>query len=152
MLEYGKRIKELREKENVSQRQVAEFMGIKRSSYDHFEQQYDLIPIKRLNQVANFFNVSIDYLFGLTNKKNYINCRKEIDLDVSAKRLKIFRKENKITQIKLAEVVGTSPAVIVHHENKRAILATPNLYTVCSKYKISADYLLGRIDEPVYWC
>ena len=57
-LEYGKRIKELREKENVSQRQLAEAIGLTRSSINQFEQQYDLIPVKRLNQIANYFHVS----------------------------------------------------------------------------------------------
>ena len=47
--DYGQRIKELREKENVSQKQLAEALDLTRSSINQFENQYDIIPIKRLN-------------------------------------------------------------------------------------------------------
>ena len=146
--EYGQRIKELREKENVSQRQLAEALGVTRSSINQFEQQYDIIPIKRLNQIANFFHVSIDYLLGLTETKQYKNNRFEIDFELSSKRLKEWRKSKKLTQQKLGEKLNASSFVIIHHENQRTILNTPFLYELCTKYHISADYLLGKIDEP----
>ena len=146
--EYGKKIKELREKENVSQRKLAEELGIARSSINQFEQQYDIIPIKRLNQIANFFDVSIDYLFGLSSTKKYENSKKEIDMDESSERLKNFRKTNKLTQDKLAQKLNISRSIIVYHENKRTTIGTPFLYELCKKYNISADYLLGKIDEP----
>ena len=146
--EYGQRIKELREKENVSQRQLAEALGVTRSSINQFEQQYDIIPIKRLNQIANFFHVSIDYLLGLTKIKQYKNSKFEIDFELSSKRLKEWRKSKKLTQQKLGEKLNASSFVIIHHENQRTILNTPFLYELCTKYHISADYLLGKIDEP----
>lgn len=149
-LNYGIKIKELREKENITQQVIADFMGISRSSYKQFENQYDIIPIKRLNQVANFFDVSIDYLFSLTKNINYENSNKEIDVNLASLRLKEFRKENKLTQQKLAENLNISRSVIVYHENKRTILGTPFLYAFCNKYKVSADYFLGKIDEPKY--
>ncbi len=146
--EYGERIKELREKENVSQRELGEAIGLTRSSINQFEQQYDIIPIKRLNQIANYFDVSIDYLLGLTSIKNYAFNRKEIDLELSSKRLKAFRKSIKITQERLANKLNCSVSVILHHENKRTVIGTPFLYELCKKYNISADYMLGIIDKP----
>ena len=151
-MNYGEKLKELREYNNinrrVSQKEVAEAIGIKRSSYNQFEQQYDIIPIKRLNQIANFFNVSIDYIFDLTKELNYSKVNYNIDLEKSSKRLKEFRKNNKLTQIELAKILKVSPSVIIHHETKRNPLGTPFLYELCFKYNISADYLLGRIDYP----
>ena len=147
-LEYGKRIKELREKENVSQRQLAEAIGLTRSSINQFEQQYDLIPVKRLNQIANYFHVSLDYLFNFTNILNYNNNKKEIDFSLSSERLKEFRKLNKLTQKKLGEKLNCSASVILHRERGRTIIGTPFLYELCKTYHISADYLLGKIDGP----
>ena len=148
IFEYGKRIKELREKENVSQKQLGEALGISRSSINQFEQQYDIIPIKRLNQIANYFNVSIDYLLGLTNIKNYKENKNEINRKISSQRLKAFRKKNNLTQNSLAQKLNISRSIIVYHENKRTIIGTPFLYELCKKYNLSADYLLGKIDEP----
>ena len=147
-MNYKERLKELREYNNMSQYDIAKLLNIKRSSYNQFEQQYDIIPIKRLNEVSNIFDCSIDYILGLTNKKKYINSNKEINEELSQERLKTFRKERKITQVKLASILNTSQSAIVGFERGRNIIATPFLYELCKKYHISADYLLGKIDEP----
>ena len=147
-MNYKERLKELREYNNMSQYDIAKLLNIKRSSYNQFEQQYDIIPIKRLNEVSNIFDCSIDYILGLTNKKKYINSNKEINEELSQERLKVFRKERKITQVKLASILNTSQSAIVGFERGRNIIATSFLYELCKKYHISADYLLGKIDEP----
>ena len=147
-MNYKERLKELREYNNMSQYDIAKLLNIKRSSYNQFEQQYDIIPIKRLNEVSNIFDCSIDYILGLTNKKKYINSNKEINEELSQERLKVFRKERKITQVKLASILNTSQSAIVGFERGRNIIATPFLYELCKKYNLSADYLLGKIDEP----
>ena len=73
---------------------------------------------------------------------------KEINEELSQERLKAFRKNRKITQQKLAKILQTTHSVIGGYERGRNIIATPFLYTICQKYNLSADYLLGKIDEP----
>ena len=145
-MNYGIKLKELREYNNMSQYDVAELLDIKRSSYNQFEQQYDIIPIKRLNQLANIFHCSIDYILGLADTKNYQGSRLEIDTTLSKERLKQFRKEHGLTQDKLAKLLETTQSVVCGFEKGRNLIATPLLYTICHKYHVSADYLLGRID------
>jgi len=70
-MNYGIKMKELREKENVTQQSIADYMGISRTSYKQFENQYDIIPIKRLNQFCNFFDISIKSLDFYSFCKNY---------------------------------------------------------------------------------
>lgn len=147
-MNYGEKLKELREFNDLSQYDMAKLLNIKRSSYNQFEQQYDIIPIKRLNEVANIFDCSIDYILGLTNIKKYNNSKKEIDKELSQKRLKEMRINLGFTQDKLAKMLKTSQSVIVGFERGRNIIATPFLYEICQKYNISADYILGRIDKP----
>jgi transcriptional regulator with XRE-family HTH domain len=147
-MNYGEKLKELREYNNLSQSDVAKSIGISRSAYNQFEQQYDIIPIKRLNDVANFFNCSVDYILGLSNNKKYLNSKKDIDINISKERLRIFRKEHKLTQDKLAKILETTQSVVAGFERGRNFIATPFLYTICKKYNISADYLLGKIDTP----
>lgn len=145
-MNYGTRLKELRAIFKLSQNDVANLLNIKRSSYNQFEQQYDIIPIKRLNELANIFNCSIDYILNLNNNKIYKNSRKDIDIIISKTRLKEFRKMNNLTQEKLAKVLETTQSVVAGFEKGRNLIATPFLYTICKKYNVSADYLLGKID------
>lgn len=63
-------------------------------------------------------------------------------------RLKNIRKENKLTQDKLAKKLNTNQSVIANYERGRTIISTSFLYTICKEYKVSADYLLGKTNEP----
>ena len=147
---YSERLKYLREEQEITQNELANLLQIHFATYSQFEREYTIIPIKKLNILANFFHVSIDYLFGFTSIKQYNNSKREINLNISGERLKEFRKENKSTQVKLANVLNTTQSNIVGYEKGKFIIATPYLYTICKKYNISADYLLGKTDTPKY--
>lgn len=55
-----------------------------------------------------------------------------------------------LSQIKLANILNTTHSMISDYENTKKLIATPFLYTICKKYNISADYLLGKIDTLKY--
>ncbi len=149
-MKYGEILKKLRLDHNLTEAKLAECLNISRITYSHYEVQERIIPLERLNDLSNFFNVSIDYLLGYTKNLIYENSIKDIDKKIVGQRLKEFRKENKITQVKLAEMLNTVHPVITNYENGKNLIATPFLYTICSKYNISADYLLGKIENPKY--
>ena len=149
-MNYGTIIKKLREEQNKTQQEIASILGIARQTYNHYEIQDSIIPLKHLNNLANYYNVSIDYIFELTKQRKYSNFKKEININLSKERLKAFRKEQKITQVKLANILNTFHTVIVDYEHGKNLIATPFLYTICKKYNISADYLLGKINDPKY--
>ncbi len=149
-MNYGTKIKELRIKNNLTGTDIAKILNISQVTYSHYEVQERIIPVERLNDLANYFNVSIDYILDFNKNKQYNKTLIEVDKYIVGQRLKEFRKENKITQVKLAEVLNTVHQVIANYENGRTLIATPFLYTICKKYHISADYLLGKTDEPKY--
>lgn len=149
-MNYGTIIKKLREEQNKTQQEIASILGIARQTYNHYEIQDSIIPLKHLNNLANYYNVSIDYIFELTKQRRYSNFKKEININLSKERLKSFRKEQKLTQVKLANILNTFHTVIVDYEHGKNLIATPFLYTICKKYNISADYLLGKTNDPKY--
>ena len=141
-------IKKIRMESNKNQEETAKLLHISRSSYAMWESGNEIIPIKRLIDFSNIFNVSIDYIFKLNSKK--YNKLSTYNKELSSTRLEEFRKENKLTQEKLAKILNTNKSVICGYEKGRYIIATPFLYQICKKYNISADYLLGKIDNPKY--
>ena len=147
---YTPKLKELREEKNIHQLELSKILNIDNSVYAKYEKEYEIIPIKHLNTLCNYFNVSFDYVFEFTDKLNYKKSIKEIDSIKSGNRLKEFRKEIKKTQSSLAKELNCSYGTIAGYEIGRYLIATPFLYTICKKYNISADYLLGKIDEPKY--
>lgn len=147
---YKERLKGLRERMGKNQIDIANLLKIDRSQYGKYENEYTTIPIKHLNTLCNYFNISLDYIFSLTDNKQYNNSKNDINLLESGKRLKEFRKENKITQTKLADFLTTSFSNVSAYERSINIISTTYLYAICKKYNISADYLLGKIDSPKY--
>lgn len=70
---YYKRIRELREDHDLSQRAIAEKLGMKQTQYFRYEQGYRDIPTDILIQLADIYETSTDYILGRTNNpKNII--------------------------------------------------------------------------------
>ena len=149
-MDYTKRLKLIRENKNLTQKDIANILEITRGLYAQYEIADKIIPISHLNTISNYFNLSIDYLLDLNSKQKYPKSKKEIDIEKFSMRLKEFRKENKLTQEKLAKNLNTSHSVISSYESGKTLILTSFLYAICKKYNISADYLLGKIDEPEY--
>lgn len=149
-MDYSNLLKDLRTKNNYTQEEVAIKLGISRSTYKDYELQTSVIPIKHLISLSTLYCVAIDYILGLTTVKSYNTYIKSADKIKSGLRLKEFRKENNLTQKKLANMLNTTFSNIAFYENGRNFIATIFLFNICKKYKISADYLLGIIDAPKY--
>lgn len=147
---YGNRLKKLRERNGLTQENLGKHINVTKQAFHHFEKEYTIIPIKHLNSLCNYFNVSLDYIFDFTNIIKYEHTNAEIKPEIMKNRLKEFRKENKLSQEKLADLLKIVKGTIGNYETARSIIATPFLYTICKKYHISADYLLGKIDNPKY--
>ena len=62
----GKRLRELREKKKVSQSEVANFLGIERTTYTAYESGKSR-PVRYMDKLAEYFNVSVDYLLGVSD-------------------------------------------------------------------------------------
>ncbi len=143
---YGKRLKAIRERVGLTQKNIASLLGVRENCYNQYESEYVIIPIKHLNTICNYFNVSLDYIFEFTKERNYPNINKEIDLKIIGQKLKEFRKENNLTQEKVAKFLNIDQPTWSIYEKGKSLIGTPFLYAICSKYNISADYLLGKID------
>lgn len=61
------RIRDLREDRDWKQRQVAEFLNCSQQVYSNYELGQRDIPTEILIKLSTLYNVSTDYLLGLTN-------------------------------------------------------------------------------------
>ena len=138
-----KRLLDVREFNNLKQSDVAEILNVTQASYSRWETDIELIPLKQLSEFCNHFNVSMDYIMGLSrkNKSNGIHklSKKEI-----GKKLKLLRKKYNITQTELADFLNTSQSTISAYESGRTTLLTSFALAICEKYKVSLDWLCGR--------
>lgn len=61
---YGQRIKELRKEKNLTQKQLADILGIRQQYISRFEREEGDLNTSLLIQICEFFDVSTDYLLG----------------------------------------------------------------------------------------
>ena len=139
-----KNLKYARENLELKQKEVADILGVTYSTVSGWETGKDTIPLRQLIKFANKFDLSLDYLFGLSNKnKNYEPLK--IDLKKIGKNLKNIRIKNKKTQQEVARVLNTSQSAYAHYENAIYLIPTNFLFSLSKLYKnFSIDLILGR--------
>lgn len=64
---YYKRLRDLREDSDKSQTEIAEALGMKQQQYARYENGTQEIPLHHFITLARYYNVSLDYLAGLTD-------------------------------------------------------------------------------------
>ena len=138
------RLVEIREDLNLRQKDIADILGITQQSYSLWENGSKIIPLKHLNNLCNYYNLSMDYVIGLSSIKYYNITNKEIDKILIGERLRKIRKDNNITQEELANILNTTHSTISAYESGKTTILTAFAYEICKRYNISMDYLCGR--------
>lgn len=71
MATLADRLKELRTEKSLSQTKLAELFNISQQAVSHYEKGVRDIDTSLIKNLANFFDVSTDYLLGISEIRNY---------------------------------------------------------------------------------
>lgn len=66
---YIDRLGELREDSDLLQKDIADVLGTTQQVYSRYEKGENEIPVRHIITLARFYNVSADYILGLTDKR-----------------------------------------------------------------------------------
>lgn len=138
------KLEELRENKFLTKKELAKILGISDSIYSRWEKGKDIMPTKRLYEIANYYSINADYILGLSPMKREIKSNKILNKDLMAKRAREIRNDTKMPLSEFTSFLNTSPSTWNAYETGKVIILGAFLYEVCTKYNISADYLLGR--------
>ena len=69
-MKYVKRIRDLREDHDLTQQQIADVLNTSQTMYARYERGANEMPIHHLVTLCRFYNVSADYILGLTDDKD----------------------------------------------------------------------------------
>ena len=103
--ELGNKMATLRHKNNLKQKDVARLLNVKENTYSKWEKCSNDIPLEKVNILANYYDVNLDYLLGISNKIEHSE-KLKIDYKKICERLLELRKENHLTQAKLSDKIG----------------------------------------------
>ncbi|MCI8902264.1 MAG: helix-turn-helix domain-containing protein [Lachnospiraceae bacterium] len=69
-MNYIIRMRNLREDNDLTQQEIATVLGTSQTMYARYERGANELPIRHLITLAKYYDVTTDYLLGLTNKKS----------------------------------------------------------------------------------
>lgn len=69
MMDYIKRIRDIREDKEVTQREVAAYLQTSQTMYARYERGANEMPIRHLLSLCKYYDVTSDYILGLSDKK-----------------------------------------------------------------------------------
>jgi len=72
-MQYAQRLRDLREDRDLTQEDIAKVIGTSQSYYAQYENGKRELPFTRAIEISQFYNVSLDYLAGLTDNQKPLN-------------------------------------------------------------------------------
>ena len=148
MLKKFKRIYDLRVDNDLTQKDMAKILNTTRDNYAQWERGFCNFPLEKINIFANYFNVSLDYLTGLSNNKKTENYQVPNFNDIPSK-IKNIRKKYKYTQEKISEIIKIKQRTYSGYETGRSQTPLYVLYLLARTYNISLDYLISRSENKI---
>ena len=127
MKELGNKMATLRHKNNLKQKDVARLLNVKENTYSKWEKCSNDIPLEKVNILANYYDVNLDYLLGISNKIEHSE-KLKIDYKKICERLLELRKDNHLTQAKLSDKIGFFQTTYSSFETEARALLHINYY------------------------
>lgn len=141
----GKRLKLLRETKQKSQQEVCTNLNIEQSTLANYENNKRTPKIDILIKLAEFYDVSVDYILGITDQRNKINNSAFLTKETLSKQLKALLTEDSALDIEFYANVGHIDIVTFQKYIDGEQL--PSSFDLCKLVEIfdtSADYLFGK--------
>ena len=77
---YYCRLRDLREDKDLTQTQLVEILKMHKTTYTNYEQGKRELPFELAIRLAKFYNVTLEYIAGLTDKPEPLERRKNKDM------------------------------------------------------------------------
>ena len=68
-MDYIKIIRDLLEDNDITQQEIADYLGTSQTMYARYERGANELPIHHLIKLCEYYNVSADYILGIKDKK-----------------------------------------------------------------------------------
>lgn len=144
--EFQRRFQELVAEMNIENKTAAsQQIGIAHAQFFN-AYNYGIIPKpKTLMRIADFFNISIEYLLGMTENDSF---EKAAHTSAFHDRLFELLEAHNISPSELSQKTHIHRSNISQWKTKKTIPLLDDLIIVADEFNVSLDYLLGRTDSP----
>ena len=141
--EFQKRFMEIIDESDLSRNELLKLIPISTSTLSN-ALSYGIIPsVKILIRIADYFDISINYLLGKSNENDFI---KSFSTVTFQQRFNDLCKEKNVTHYRVAFDNGLNPSIISKWYGNNYLPELNIVKNLCNYFNVSPDYLLGRTD------
>ena len=142
-LSFQKRFNSILEDSDYTRSQIAKLVRLSQSTLSN-ALVYGIIPsVKTLIKIADFFDVSINYLLGKTDDEDF---EKSSNKTTFLQRFEDLCSEKGVTHYKVAADCLFDKSNISKWISKGFLPELEIIELLCDYFSVSPDYLLGRTD------
>ena len=153
MNDFSKRLKKLRQEKSLTMDALCDALNarypelvINKSMISRWESGENDPMLVNVKYLSLFFNVSSDYLAGLTDDRTPAKRPLSFEDKVRAT-LVDLRTKRKLTQTELGEIVGKSKTAVASWEQGLSMPDVATLYQLAQYYGKSMDFMCGESDS-----
>ena len=140
---FQKRFNDIINETDYNRAELSKIIPISQSSLSN-ALSYGIIPsVKTLIRVADFFDISINFLLGKTDEEDFIKSSTKTTFH---QRFESLCAEKEVTHYKVASDCLFDKSSISKWFSKNFIPELEILELLCDYFNVSLDYLLGRTD------
>lgn len=139
MNEFQERLIDLLEENNMSRLKLALSLNITSTTINGYFNKNYYPTIDIAIKMADYFNCSLDYLFGLSDKKAHSNLNNRDFID----NFDLILKQNKLTISKGMKILQMSE-YNYYRWKKGLFPKTNNLITIAKNFDVGLDFLVGN--------
>lgn len=137
------KLKALREDNDLFQESIAKSLNIQRRTYASYELQENAIPIEILCKIAIIYNVSIQYICGLTDNKEPYGEFKQFDKKRFLDTIKNLRLTYQMTEEELSKKLNCKPQTICQYEKGKRKVPLEVVIKLSKIYDLTIDQILN---------
>ena len=112
---FYQRLRDLKEDRDLKQSSIAEVINVSENQYGRYERGENDIPLEKALILANFYNVSLDYITGRTNDKKGFN-----KSDLPESEVNLLKKFRSLSEQQRGIIIGRIEAMTEENEERQA--------------------------------
>ena len=143
-MQNGINLAKLRSQKRLTFNELAKVLNVSLSSYKLYESGTIPMSLEEINILSTYYNVSFDYLLGLSKKSEKVHFRKTIDYLYLRFCIRYLRKMLKLNQKDFAKELNFSISSISRFERDGSLINLEYLIKIAKRFAISTDYLCGK--------